>query len=70
MWPTLQAFDDWERKQREAELEQFFSLSQDLFASCGFDGYFRRANPAFTRTLGFSSAELPLAGTPQVGERG
>lgn len=47
-----------ERKQREAELEQFFSLSQDLFASCSFDGYFRRANPAFTRTLGFSTEEL------------
>ncbi|HLG09506.1 MAG TPA: HD domain-containing phosphohydrolase [Gaiellaceae bacterium] len=34
------------------------SLSLDLIATASFDGYFTEVNPAFTRTLGFTSEEL------------
>lgn len=34
------------------------SLSLDLIATANFDGYFTEVNPAFTRTLGFTSEEL------------
>lgn len=33
-------------------------LSLDLIATANFDGYFTEVNPAFTRTLGFTSEEL------------
>jgi PAS domain S-box-containing protein len=36
----------------------FFSLSLDLLGVSGNDGYFRRVNPAFMRTFGYTKAEL------------
>ncbi len=36
----------------------FFELSDDLLVTGGFDGYFRRVNPAWTVALGWSAAEL------------
>jgi len=39
-------------------LEPFFNDSHDLFCIAGFDGFFRRVNPAVTRVLGFSEEEL------------
>jgi PAS domain S-box-containing protein len=39
-------------------LEQFFDLALDLMVIFGFDGYFKRVNPAVVRTLGYSSSEL------------
>ena len=41
-----------------AELDRFFTLSPDLFGVADADGYFRRINPAFERTLGFVQSEL------------
>jgi PAS domain S-box-containing protein len=38
--------------------ERFFELSIDLLCQLGFNGYFKRLNPAWERTLGFTRAEL------------
>ena len=40
--------------QAATELEQFFDLSIDLLCVVGFDGYFKRVNSAWERTLGYS----------------
>ena len=42
----------------ESELEALFDLSLDLFCIGGFDGYLRRVNRAFERTLGYTSQQL------------
>jgi PAS domain S-box-containing protein len=40
------------------QLERFFEVSIDLLCQLGFDGYFKRLNPAWERTLGFTVEEL------------
>lgn len=42
----------------DADRERHFELSLDLLCIAGLDGYFRRVNPAWTRVLGWSEAEL------------
>lgn len=42
----------------EREMAHHTELSLDLIATASFDGRFLRVNPSFTRTLGYSAAEL------------
>jgi PAS domain S-box-containing protein len=50
MADASRSFDD--------ELVGLFELSHDAFCIAGFDGYLRRANPAFARSLGYTLEEL------------
>ncbi|NMO17007.1 response regulator [Pyxidicoccus fallax] len=47
-----------EQRRAEADRERFFQLAPDLFCIAGMDAYFRRVNPAFPQTLGWSEEEL------------
>ena len=43
---------------RELDEERFFDLSIDMLCYLDFSGYFKRLNPAWERTLGFTREEL------------
>jgi PAS domain S-box-containing protein len=57
VWDGL-VMDITELKQTQQERDRFFSISLDLLCITGFDGYFKRLNPAWSNALGYSTAEF------------
>jgi PAS domain S-box-containing protein len=46
------------RTRAQDEADRIFTLSPDLIAVAGFDGYFKRVNPAVKQVLGYTEEEL------------
>jgi PAS domain S-box-containing protein len=46
------------RRRAERQVDDIFDFSPDLLGVVGLDGYVKRVNPAFERTLGYPAAEL------------
>ncbi|MEG4071858.1 PAS domain S-box protein [Microcoleus sp. Pol14C2] len=57
LWDGL-VMDITELKQAQTERDRFFTISLDLLCIVGFDGYFKRLNPAWSTALGYSITEL------------
>ena len=47
-----------ELQETRQELDGFFALSLDMLCIAGTDGYFKRLNPAWSETLGWTDEEL------------
>jgi PAS domain S-box-containing protein len=46
------------KPQKVFDLEHFFEIAPDLLCIAGFDGYFKKINPAVSKTLGYTAEEL------------
>jgi two-component system sensor histidine kinase/response regulator len=57
VWDGL-VMDITELKQTQQDRDRFFNLSLDLLCIAGFDGYFKRLNPAWSNVLGYSIDEI------------
>jgi PAS domain S-box-containing protein len=51
-------FDITERRLAEQQLDRFFTLSLNLLCIADFAGFFKRLNPAWEKTLGYTDEEL------------
>ena len=52
------AIEITDRKKAEAERDRFFTLSLDLLCIADFQGNFKRVNPAWENTIGYTPEEL------------
>ncbi len=57
VWDGL-VMDVTELKHTQQDRDRFFNISLDLLCIAGFDGYFKRLNPAWSTVLGYSSDEI------------
>jgi PAS domain S-box-containing protein len=48
----------FQREWTQEQLDSFFNRSLDMHCLAGFDGYLKRVNPAWSRTLGYSLHDL------------
>ncbi|MBV8220822.1 MAG: PAS domain S-box protein, partial [Solirubrobacterales bacterium] len=46
------------RRRAEREVDDIYNLSLDLLCTVGVDGFLKRVNPAFRRTLGYEESDL------------